>query len=267
MRKLKAAVGADAADNEAKEAIEIAEVADNFQFNDAHFAAGDCRDAMLEIIKRAANWSAMKESAQRDIIASVSLASGVIVTKIARAINSEGRPEYEAELKKLVVKDGLELTLKGPFELDSVDLLAKAQGGKVLVIMKAAAAYDNARGPAAYDKDQASLIPDGDIDLVAAADPAMGKVVRVESTGDLKVVHADSGVDLGEPTASETEAFLAAEDAARRSGGLAEGERINLKSGMIERVVGQGVEDVRDATPEELAAERERVADFEPVGA
>lgn len=206
----------DAADVEAAEAGQIEAVADDFEFNDVFFAGGDCRDAMLEVIKRAVNWDAMKERAQRDIIAAVSNASGTIVGKIARAVHAQGRPEYPAKLEKLVIKDGLQLTLKGPFDVESVDMLAKAQGGTVLVIMQSAEAYDNARGAAAFTADQPDLIPAGDADLVAAADPALRKVVRVESTGDLKVVHADSGVDLGEPTDGEREAFIAAEDAARQ---------------------------------------------------
>lgn len=215
MGRSKAATGGEDNDSEAKEALDIEQVAEGWQFTDSHFAGGDCRDAMLEVIKRVANWSTFNESQQRDIIAAVSNAAGVIVTKIARSVNSDGRPEYEAELQKIVIKDGVQLTLKGAFESDAVDMLANAQGGKVLVIMKAAESYDHARGPAAYDPDQRALIPEDDSDLVAAADPALRKVVRVETTGELKVVHADTGADLGAPTDAESEAFIAAEDAAR----------------------------------------------------
>lgn len=202
-------------DAEAAEAQNIEKVADEFNFDDPFFAEGDCRDAMLTVIKQAVDWPKLGEHAQRDIVAAVSNAAEAIIKKIARAVHSEGRPEYVAKLEKLVIKDGVQLTLKGDFDTESVDRLAGAQGGHVTVVIQAQEAYGHSRAPAKIDPDQPTLIPEGDADLLAAADPAMRKVVRVESTGDLKVVHAESGVDLGEPTEGEAEAFLAAEDETR----------------------------------------------------
>ena len=307
-----AAVAGD--DVEAAEAREIEAVAEARDFDDPYFATGDCRDAMLEIIKRVAPWSTFKEGQQRDIIAAVANSSVTIVQKIARAIAANGCQTVMTTLEQLTVKDGLKVTLKGPFSHDALIMLGEAQGKVVLLSLPDSERYDHNRAPAAYDPDKPELPlagPEGDDDLVNAADagdglpPSNRKVVR---EGDqLKVVHKDTGVDLGDPTDAEREAFEAAERgendeteidlasgmkitlrdgdkhaeeeatgdelAGRWREAFAEGDtslRINLQSGMIEgRKEGRDGsraddwDDVRNAEPAEMAAERERQADFE----
>lgn len=251
------------ADGEAAEARNIEAAAEGFQFTDVYYAGGDCRDAMLTVIKQAVDWQKMKEGHQRDIIAAVSTAAGEIVTKIARECFTEGRPEYSAKLEKVEIKDGIKLAFKGLFDVSVIKSLAALQGHNMIILLAAPDNVDHARAPAAYDPDQPNLIPEGDDDLANAgdADPTR-RVHRVESTGELKVAHAETGADLGEVTVAERAAFEFDEDDAK-GGNLAPGARVNLGNGMVEVPDGDGWKDLRDATPDEMATARNAQADFD----
>lgn len=213
-------------DVEAAEVVQIEAVAEAAAFDDPYFAVGDCRDTMLEIIKRAVPWSKMRESHQRDVIQVVSNAAVTIVQKIARAVASEGCESIGLTLEKLVVKDGLQLTLKGPYQHEAMLMLGDSQGKQVLISMPDSARFDHGRSVPQPDPDQPDMPlagPEGDNDLVEAAegiaqggdgeaDDAGGipsnRVVGREGVDKLVVRHAETGAILGEPTDAERTEFL-----------------------------------------------------------
>lgn len=250
----------ESSDEEIAGVAQIEAVGEEFRL-DAEFASGDLRDAVLEIIRnRPKPWSAMREAEQRDVIAAVSNACGNLVMKVANAIAAEGRQKVLATLDKITVKDGLKIDLKGPFDIESLDMLGKAQGQVVMVVMPRADQFDHQRAPARYDRDQPEMPlggEEGDDDLANAADPLANNRQLYRDGEEIKVRHRESGDDLGPPTEDEIAAFQRA-----GSNGLADGERVNLKTGMVECGDADNAEDVREATPSELAAERERLADF-----
>jgi hypothetical protein len=222
---------ANANDVEAAEAALIESVADTFD-PDPFFARGDCRDAMLEVIRNAVDWAKFDESRQRDINVAVDNASRTIIEKLVKALASEGQPSIYGSIEQVVIKGGeIKIVLKSPFNLDSIVPLADAKS--VLMRVSDAGEAMNERAPARIDPDQPDLIPsgpEGDQDLVDAADPP--KSIMRPGDGIYLAGHGDCEVE------------------------------VNLSTGMIEATPRNGDSiadriDVREATPEELAAERE----------
>lgn len=198
----------------------------------AQLVRGDCRDAMLGAIRASVDWGKFNENQQRDINNAVNNAAEGIVRKVVAAVAAEGRQTIAAKLDKLTVDGGLKLNLSAMFSHDALVLLGDMQGGQVLLVAADIAEFDGQRAEAPVQPDQAPLLPEGpagDQDLVDAAD-----VARVVRTGDA----LDEGV-----------------------------ARVNIGTGMVEALPDgadgeHGYVDIREATPAELAAERERLDDF-----
>lgn len=196
---------------------------------DAFFAVGDARDAMLEVIRSAVDWSKFDEQRQRDINAAVDGAARVIVQKIAEAMAGEGKHTIPATIEQVVIKDGLKIVLKAPLDLDNIPALAEAKRGLLAIVNTEA--FDHSRAPARVDPDQPELLSSETDDLVNAADPVI-------------LEHADA---FEHPEQGDCEVS------------------IDLKQGMIMLTPTSGDGDkieLREATSEELKRERERIADF-----
>lgn len=240
MRKAKAAAPA-ANETEAAEVAVIEGVAATFA-PDPYFCRGDARDTMLDVIRSTADWSKLGENRQRDINKAVDNAAGEIVGKITREIAAQGRETLNATIDQIVLKDGgIKIVLKATFDSHMLSLLAGTSVVEVAIADPAAFQHD--RAPARVDPDQGDLIPSDDGDLVDAADEPEVKHLQIADTlktGDAIYIdkHGDCEVE------------------------------INLKTGMVEAVPRQGDSsadriDLREATADELAAERNRIADFE----
>lgn len=264
-------------------------IAEEWEFDDPFFAKGDLRDLILRLFReRPKAWSQMNEAEQRDLIAAVENGSTTVIQKIARGIASEGRQEVTTTLEAMTVKDGLKLTLKGPYSHEAMLMLGDAQGKQVIVTMPRSDRFDNARSAAEYDPDAPGLFPAGSSDLAEAGDRMRvirGEDGRLEAIvwgnrrverdgesdgeGKLVVVNVDTGADLGEPTPDERAQFDFAADNPQIASSAAGPEgtltvTVDLKTSMVVTRDAKGdVTDERAATPDELAAERERLADFD----
>lgn len=161
-----------AEDVEAAEVSAIEAVTDAFD-PVAKLVRGDCRDAMLNVIRSCVDWSKFDEARQRDINAAVNNAAVTITSKVVAAVASEGRETVHAKLEQIVVKDGLKLQLTAEHTHDGLILLAEAQGKYVVLTVADAGAFSGERAPAPVDRDQKELLGDGetaDQDLADAGD-------------------------------------------------------------------------------------------------
>lgn len=138
---------------------------------DPYFARGDCRDAMLNVLRASMDWGKLDEQQQRDVNASIDQAAETIVSKLVRAIAAEGRQAVRAKVEQITVKDGLKLVLTAFHDHDTLVMLGDLQGKFVALVGADIAAHDNQRSPAHVDPDQPSLPVGDDQDLVDAADP------------------------------------------------------------------------------------------------
>jgi hypothetical protein len=154
------------------EPAEVARIADlGLAFDpDPRMARGDCRDAMLAVLRTTADWSKLSEQQQRDINAQIDQTAETIVAKLVKAIASEGRDAIRAKVEQLTVKDGLKLQLTAIHDHDNVVLLGDLVGKHVSLVAADEAAHDGQRGPAQLDRDQPELPVGDDSDLVNAAD-------------------------------------------------------------------------------------------------
>jgi hypothetical protein len=257
----------DPDDVETAEVRAIEREVDGFEFADPFFATGDCRDVMLQVIKQAVDWSKMREAAQRDVIAAVSTASVAIVQKIARAIAAEGTQFVHATLEQFVVKDGLKIVCKGPYNHDALLMLGDAQGHEVLLSLPNMKRFDNQRSAAEYtpDENELPLGPADNSDLAAA-----GEAVALQRDEGGNLSSVDIGAGGGDLLDQPDRVGVRTGDEITLGDNRLGTARVNLSTGLIEGI-GAGSdqddatawEDIREATPEELAAERNRVSDFE----
>lgn len=192
----------------------------------------DTRDFLLDQIKaRPKPWSVTPFDEQRDVAAACEHAAKELVRKIVEAIATDNRTSIRALLESYSEKDGLKASLKiKTFDdeeaLAAVVGLHRAVGKHVMITVASADDYAEERRDPDLEEDQRGL------DFEAGSDE-----------------HPEDDSDLsGEPTV-----------------------RINLEEGMVQKLQEGGDpadpeawDDVRAAKPEELAAERERIADFEP---
>jgi hypothetical protein len=172
----------DDADNQAAEAGAIEAVAANFD-PVAALVRGDCRDAMLAVIRQAVDWGKFSEAKQRDVNAAVNNAAQEIVTKVVAAIASEGRDTVPAKLESLVVKDGIKLTLTAEHTHDSLVMLGDLQGRYVQLVAADAAAFDGQRAEAPVQPDQPPLIDEDNSDLADAGDE-VAREIEAQRAGD-----------------------------------------------------------------------------------
>lgn len=152
---------------------------------DPHFARGDCRDAMLNVLRASMDWGKLGEQQQRDVNAAIDQAAETIVAKLVKGIAAEGRPSVRAKLESMTVKDGLKLVLSADHDHDTLVLLGDLQGGHVAIVAADVSAHDHQRAPAKVDRDQPELPTGDDSDLVDAADPpADGDTVHLDNVRD-----------------------------------------------------------------------------------
>lgn len=219
---------------------QIDQLADNLDLGDDSGAlVAELHLAFLDLMKHQPKpWSALTQAEQRDLSARLEHHATETVRLVAEAIARNGRDAVRCLLVGFVDKGEdmkVELKVKAhdKGELEQAVLgLHRARGKLVMLTVASVEDYRQTEIEDPSEPEQRALgfeagsdeHPDDDSDLAEAGDPL---------------------ADLGE------------------------GESVNLKTGMIERLVpaegGTGpaeTEDVREATPAELAAERERTADF-----
>lgn len=136
----------------------------------ANVLRGDLRDAMLEQLRHATDFSKLPEAHQRDIATALDFAATEFTVKAVRLLASEGKTQVQAKLDQITVKDGLKIVCSGGFTHDALVLLGEAQGKQVLITVADSEAFDGQRSEAKVDPDQPEF-PSDDSDLVDAADP------------------------------------------------------------------------------------------------
>lgn len=199
----------------------------------------DTTARLLDLFKhRPKPWSELSQTEQRDLAAALESNAKEIVRQIAEAVARDGREPIRAILESYAEKDGIRVTLKvKPFDEDealaAVVGLHKAQGKNVLITVASADDYHEAPARDESEPDQPALGFEAGSDEHPADDSDLADAAVIIRTGD----------QLDEGRA-----------------------RVNLTTGMIEALPEDGDEgsyiDIREATPAELAAERERTADF-----
>jgi hypothetical protein len=136
----------------------------------ANVLRGDLRDAMLNQLRNATDFSKLDEARQRDIASAIDFAATEFTVRAVRLLASEGKTQVQAKLDQITVKDGLKIVCSGGFTHDALVLLGEAQGKQVLITVADAEPFDGQRAEAQVDPDQTTLLGD-DSDLVDAADP------------------------------------------------------------------------------------------------
>ena len=125
---------------------------------------GDLRDFILDRLKNdhsALPWNTRREAEQRETIASVERAVRATVARAVEIIAADGRQVLKGTLVKVLVKDGIktqiDLLQSDPLRHKLID----HQGGTVLVALATLDDLDGERAPAEVNKDQSSLLDDG----------------------------------------------------------------------------------------------------------
>jgi hypothetical protein len=168
---------AAASEAEAAEVTAIEAAADQFA-PVTNVLRGDCRDAMLNVIRGATDWGKFNEAQQRDVNAAVDYAAQQIVAKVVHAVAAEGRDVVTLKLEQVAVKDGLKIVCSGGYTHDALVLLGEAQGKAVQLSVADASAFDGQRGPAPVEPDQKELPVDGadSTDLADAGDAVAAEI-------------------------------------------------------------------------------------------
>lgn len=237
--------GYDLSEETHNKAIEEAEAAASAVNFDTRSLVWDLRDAMLEQYKRRPRpWGGLSQAEQRDVAAALEHAAQEFTRKAVEAIAAGGQQPVRVLLNKVnlgddIVISGKVKTFSEEEEDEAVMLLHHARGKHVMLTVASKDDYQEGQRDPETDADQNELEfeagappPSDDSDL--AGEPAFDDLCR---TGD-QVEVGDNG--LCELT-------------------------INLQTEMVEAkpVEGDGGRfDVRAATVAELAAEREKRADF-----
>lgn len=205
---------------------------------DAEFESGtlvgDIRDVLLDTFKlRPKPWAHHSESEQRDLAKALENVAKTVIRKVVFVVAEQDEISVTATVKGYSAKGGVfKINAEARGDEETATQLFGMDGHDV-VIMSA----DSARFTG--QKNDADVQPDA------------------------------PGLPFSDPASEEVDLEAAAEPPVIIAETLGANERVNLKTGMVERPVG-GVDwtrakdwkDVRDATPEELAAERESQADF-----
>lgn len=217
-------------ETEAAEVSKIEAITANLNI-DPHFAVGDCRDAMLNILRQSADWSKFSEAKQRDINTAIGNAARDIVTGLVEQIAGEGRETLAVSVESIAIKDGLKITLKAPLDVEHIGELAEAK--TALLCLVKPEKFDHARSAPKVDADQPELLSSETDDLADAADPVLetGDVFEHPEHGECEVE-----IDLAKAAVMLTPTSGSALD------------KIEL----------------RDATSEEIRRESERQADEAP---
>lgn len=195
------------------------------------------RDFLLEVIKaRPKPWSATSFIERRDVAAACEQLADGLVRGIIETIATGGKKSVRVLLTKVTLGDDTQIvgkvkTLGGESEDEDVMLLHHARGKHVMLTL--ASADDHKTDPTEPEAEEPPL-------PFEAGDGPAG-----EETDD-NLVRTGDVIDVGDQTDCEA--------------------RVSVKTGMVEALPRNGDSetgwiDVREATPAELAAERDRVAD------
>lgn len=219
-------------------------------------------ETMVEFFRhRPKPWSAMGQAEQRDLMAATEYFAKELVRRVVEEVASDDRTRIRALLESYTEKDGIRVTLKvKPFgeeeALAAVIGLHKAQGKHVLITVASADDYAGVAPADTSEPEQRDLgfesgdHPSDDSDL--AAEDLGGGDDRVETEQQPEL--ARTGMQVLVP-----------------DHGLRQ-VRVNLKTSMIEYdgsesesavIEESDWQDLREATPDELAMERDSLADFD----
>lgn len=257
--------GYDLSEEAHRSAIERAEeAASDWEFDPAMLVS-DGRDFLLEQIKRRPRpWDGSSPSEQRDIAAACEHAAQELVRKIAEAIAARGQEPVRVLLDKIALGESIQITGKvKTFSADEEDravmILHHARGKYVMVTVASKDDFQTGERPAPGVPEESPALP-----FEAGAD---------EFEAALGAEHlAGRGDDELEPAVgSQTVLWRTGDKIDLVNQGLCD-VRVNLKSGMVEALApGEDPEtspwiDVQEATPDELAAEGDRIANFESGG-
>lgn len=222
----------------------LTEIAEEAEFESGSLV-GDIRDALVDIFKnRPKPWSQLSEAEQRDLHKGLEQSAKMVLKKLVLVIAEEDDVSVQAVLKGYSVKgDAFKLTVEAKGDADTALELFKMDGHDVVLIRADSKRFHGQKRDGEVQPDQPALEFEGDGKPQGGAGP--------EGDADL----ADEG----------TEAITRTGDKMEVPGhGECEVE-VNLKTGMVEATpLGGGAlnrVDVREATPDELAAERDRIAD------
>lgn len=239
---------ADAFDDRLARLVEMCEEAEF----ESGTLVGDIRDLLIEDAKhRPKPWSQMNQRQQGDFVRAAEEVARKIIGKVVIVLAEQDDITVHATLKGYAADGGtfkLKLVARGDMEV--AQQLYALDGHEVVLISADSKRFTGQRRDPPIAPDQGAL---------TFADPPGGEA-KEEIRSDPPAHPADDSDLAGEEREEEE-----AEEAVGPLDKLAAGERVNVKTGMVERLVDEGgldYEDVRDATPEELAAERERNQDF-----
>lgn len=258
---------------------------------------GDIRDLILDTAKaQPKGWGHMSEGERRELAKTAEKVAQVVLRKTVICVAEEDEISVHATLAGYRVNgDAFELKAKAKGDEDTAVQLFRLDGHEVVIISADSTRFHGQRRDPNIPSDKLELPfsdppplneaapgeitsrpPGDDSDLseageAVAAERRAGDGVVDEEEEPTSRVNVGSGMfeerEDGVGDWIETRVASPAELVAEDPGST---WRVNLKTGMIERLP-QGAdgdspgawEDIRDATPEELAAEREATADFE----
>lgn len=233
-------------------------LADAIDF-DGSALVSQTRDFLLDVIKsRPKPWKACSQAEQRDVAAACEHVAEGLIRQIVETIAAQDRLPVRVLLTKVTIGDDIQINGKvkcidAEEEDRAVGLLHHARGKHVMLTVASVDDYKQEHRAAETEPDERELPfesgeaehPEDDSDLVEAGGSEPGPHEPVEATekvyqtGERETVDGHGVCDI----------------------------EVNLKTGMVEGVPinddSRGKVDIREATPAELAAERERVADFE----
>lgn len=223
--------GYDISESGHQSAIErMEQLGETLELDTGSLVAGT-RDFLLDIIKsRPKPWSASSQAEQRDVAAACEQLAIGLVRQIVEIVRSDGREPVRVLLTKVMMGDDIQITGKlKPMSEDeeeaAVIALHHARGKHVLLTVASVDDYRTEHREAETEPDERPL--------------------PFEAGGEEVEDSVLEGEDLEEEEAEADRPF------------------VNLKTGMVETLDGEGGVTEREATPAELAAERERVAMFD----
>jgi len=252
--------GHDLSDGALDRAIETMEANVEAWVASSASLVADVRDLMLEPIKhRPKPWKLMNPGEQRDLAASCEQQAQELVRKVVETIAAGGRQGVRVFLKKVSLGEKIEISgevrATADEEDDAVMLLHHARGKNVMLTVASKDDYQADHREAETDEEEPEL------GFEAGGEEVGDDILSGEDLIDEQAGSGEDGVAVKTP---EAESFVTGELVQIADQGLCV-VRVNLKTGMVEAQHPNRDEfdiDVRQATPDELAQERDRQADF-----
>lgn len=240
----------------------LSEIAEEAEFESGSLL-GDVRDLVVDLFKqRPKPWSQLSEMEQRDTVKGIEVTARVIIRKLVTVIAEEDEISVHATLTGYSV-DGdtfkLKATAKG--DEDTAIQLFRLDGHEVVLISADSKRFNGQRKDPDVQADQLGM---GFADAENKDDgkPAGGQGPE----GDADLAGEEAGEPVGQSVKTVDDLLMTGDLVQFASGVLKVG--INLESSMVEGEDDAGkVVDVRTATTDELAAERERRQDNFDEGA